>query len=334
MAVIMINDQALWDKFVDESPYGLLFHKWDFLHIIEKHTGYQLLPYGIYKGDLLIAVFPLFYKKIMGLKTLFSPPPMSSVPYLGFVMYQEYDSLKQDRKEEYLNIVAEDVNSELENISPNYIFISLDKSNFDTRPFIWRGYNQDTHFTYVVDLNRELDDIWNSFNSLLRKNIRKGRKLGLEILPDSDASNVYSMMKERYREKGMNVAIVSAQYLQDLLECFPNELKCYSVYAKGAEKAVQTNIIYDYKRCIMWIGGMSTGDLIGVNDYFVWEMIQRAKAAGYKDLEYLGANVKNLCKNRCFYNPSLELSFSLCKKDIYGKLGEWTYRNLIKKRWL
>lgn len=334
MAVTTITDKVLWDKFVDESPFGLLFHKWDFLHIIEKHTGYQLLPYGIYKGDLLIAVFPLFYKKIMGLKTVFSPPPMCSVPYLGFVMYREYDSLRQDRKEEYLNIVVEDVNSELENISPNYIFISLDKGNFDTRPFIWRGYEPDTHYTYVIDLKRELDDIWNSFNSVLRNKIRKGRRLELEILPDNDASTIYSMMKERYREKGMNVAIVSSQYLQELLECFPEELKCYSVYAKGAEKPVQTSIMYNYKRCIMWIGGMSTGDLIGVNDYFVWEMIQRAKAAGYKDLEYLGANVRNLCKNRCLYNPTLEMSFSLCKKDMCGRWGEWTYKNFTKKRWL
>lgn len=51
MTVTMINDKDLWDRFVDESPYGLLFHKWDFLHIIEKHTGYQLLPYGVYKGN-------------------------------------------------------------------------------------------------------------------------------------------------------------------------------------------------------------------------------------------------------------------------------------------
>lgn len=334
MAVTTITDKALWDKFIDESPFGLLFHKWDFLHIIEKHTGYQLLPYGIYKGDLLIAVFPLFYKKIMGLKTLFSPPPMSSVPSLGFVMYRDYDSLRQDRKEVLLNIVAEDINIEIENLLPNYVFISPDKSNIDPRPFIWRGYELDTHYTYVIDLKRELDDIWNSFNSVLRNKIRKGRRLELEILPDSDASAVYGMMKERYREKGMNVAIVSSQYLQELLECFPGELKCYRVQARGSEKTIQANIIYNYKRCMLWIGGVSSGGLTGVSDYFVWEMMQRAKAAGFGELEYLGANVRNLCKNRCLYNPTLEMSFSLCKKDTWGKLGEWTYKNFIKKRWL
>lgn len=335
MAITIMNDKTLWDRFVDESPYGLLFHKWDFLHIIEKHTGYQLLPYGVYKGNLLIAVFPLFYKKMMGLKTIFSPPPMSSVPYLGFVMNREYDSLRQDRKEKYLKIVIEDANTEIENISPNYIFISLDRGNFDTRPFIWRGYDQNTHYTYAIDLNRELDDIWNSFNSLLRNRVKKARKLGLEIFTDSDASLVYSMIKERYQEKGMNVAIAGSQYLQDLLECYPEELKCYIVQTKGGGEPLQANINYNYKkRCMLWIGGVSTGELVGVNDYFVWEMIQRTKAAGYKEIEYLGANVRNLCQNRCLYNPSLELSFSVCKRDIYGKWGEWAYRNFIKKRWL
>ena len=50
MAISIIDDSELWDRTVDQSPYGLLFHKWDFLKIAEKHTGWKLLPYGVYKG--------------------------------------------------------------------------------------------------------------------------------------------------------------------------------------------------------------------------------------------------------------------------------------------
>jgi hypothetical protein len=38
MAVQIIKDKELWNTFVDESPYGLLFHKWDFLNIMEKYA--------------------------------------------------------------------------------------------------------------------------------------------------------------------------------------------------------------------------------------------------------------------------------------------------------
>jgi hypothetical protein len=157
--------------------------------------------------------------------------------------------------------------------------------------------------------------------------------LGLEILTGSDASLVYSMMKDRYQEKGMNVAIAGSQYLQDLLECYPEELKCYLVQTKEGGKTVQSYLIHNYKRCILWIGGMSTGKRAVFVITYIGN-IQRVKAAGYKEIEYLGANVRNLCQNRRLYNPTLEMSFSLCKKDIYGKLGEWTYKNFFKKKWL
>jgi hypothetical protein len=41
----VIWDRELWDGFVDASPYGTLFHKWGFLRIVEKHTGYKLFLY-------------------------------------------------------------------------------------------------------------------------------------------------------------------------------------------------------------------------------------------------------------------------------------------------
>ena len=79
----LLTTAELWDSTVDQSPYGLLFHKWDFLKIAEKHTGWMLLPYGVYKGKRLLSLFPLFYKRDLLIKSVFSPPPLSCIPYLG-----------------------------------------------------------------------------------------------------------------------------------------------------------------------------------------------------------------------------------------------------------
>jgi hypothetical protein len=54
MVVELVKDKEPWDNFVDESFYGLLFHKWDYLKIMERHSGYKLLSYGIYKEVFLI----------------------------------------------------------------------------------------------------------------------------------------------------------------------------------------------------------------------------------------------------------------------------------------
>lgn len=36
MSIKLMDNGSEWDHFVEESPYGLLFHKWDFLQLIEK----------------------------------------------------------------------------------------------------------------------------------------------------------------------------------------------------------------------------------------------------------------------------------------------------------
>jgi len=75
MAIKLISDSKQWDDFIDRSICGLIYHKWDFLKIVERYTNFDLLSYGVFKGATLICIFPLFYKKINGLKCLFSPPP-------------------------------------------------------------------------------------------------------------------------------------------------------------------------------------------------------------------------------------------------------------------
>jgi hypothetical protein len=107
MVVKLIDDQGLWDKHIEDSVYGTLFHKWDFLKIIEKHSESKLYPYGVFRGEELVCLFPLFVKQFMGLRMIFSPPPGLAVPYLGFVMVSAYDRLKQRRKESYINDVAD-----------------------------------------------------------------------------------------------------------------------------------------------------------------------------------------------------------------------------------
>jgi hypothetical protein len=166
MPVEIIHDKALWDKFIDDSPHGLLFHRWDFLKIAEKHTGYKLLPYGVYLGEELVCIFPLFYKKTMGLKTLFSPPPKTAIPSLGLVMGAGYDGLRQRRKENYLNDVVDEMHKEITRLSPDYISIALVPRFIDVRPFKWNGYDIDVHFTYLIDLKKPIEYI---FNNMERK---------------------------------------------------------------------------------------------------------------------------------------------------------------------
>ena len=73
----LIDDRDVWDTFVDGSASGRLFHKWDFMKITQKHTGFMFLPYGVFKGNELICVFPLFQRQMHGLTVLLSPKALA-----------------------------------------------------------------------------------------------------------------------------------------------------------------------------------------------------------------------------------------------------------------
>ena len=60
MAVELLEDKKRWDQFVETSPQGLLFHKWDFLKTVERHSKYEFLPYCVYSGEELRCIFPFF----------------------------------------------------------------------------------------------------------------------------------------------------------------------------------------------------------------------------------------------------------------------------------
>src|SRR5665647_3548673 len=72
-----------WDQFVETSPQGSLFHKWDFLKTVERHSMHRFLPYGVYSGEELRCIFPFFIGRDHGLTVMNSPPPNTQIPYLG-----------------------------------------------------------------------------------------------------------------------------------------------------------------------------------------------------------------------------------------------------------
>lgn len=344
MAIKLIDDRDLWDDFIDKSPYGLLFHKWDFLKTVEKHSGFRLLPYGIYKGDELICVFPAFFGKNKGLKFVYSPAQLARfyVPYLGFVMSPVYPSLKQRRSESYLNFVAEEINKELAGLTPNYISISMMPGFMDMRPFKWDGYDLDVHYTYVLDISRPIEEVWSALDKDCKQAIRKYQKYDLSIKKidtlkdDEDIDLFYNMMKSVLSKEGLHFfQRNNLSYFKDVLLKFPKNIETYFLYYK--EVVVSIYCVVKYKDTyLLWAGaGAMENELVNeehssLNDYMCWELIKMAKAEGYTQVENWGADVKRLTKFKAKYNPSLKWHYTLTKKDNITRMAGWMLEKIVE----
>ncbi len=329
MTVELIESKEIWDKFVDESPYGLIFHKWEFLKIVEKYSGYTLYPCGVFRGDILIGVFPLFYKGNIAFKTIFSPPPQSGIPYLGFVMTSEYNGLKQDKKETFLNQVIDEVNDYIKSASPNYVSISTVSNFMDMRPFKWNNFEVTPYYNYVIHLGDDLDSIWNGFKKNLRKQLSRPEILDLRLVPGDDVSQFYNLEKQRYEEQGLTYPVYSVEYLEDLFRRYPDHLGLYYLYS--GDDLLGSITTQEYKRYILWMGNTRIQDDIFGNEFIVWSLIQKAKKEGYLDFEITGANKKNLCQFKTKFNPTLEICYHVSRKDARGRLAEIAYHNFVRK---
>jgi hypothetical protein len=328
MSIEIIEDKLLWDNFINSNAESQLFHKWDSLKIIEKHSKHDLKPYGIYKdkSKKLLCVLPLFIKNYNGLKFIFSEPPRCGIAVLGPVMDPTYYSLKQHQRESMLNEIVQNINKELDKLSPNYISITLGSNLKDTRHFKWTGYQIDINYTYNINLLNTLDEIWNKFDRDCRREIRTNNKYNLMIKRADDLQLFYSIIEKRYNEQGLQHPFISFDYFKDLMHKFPNNIAAYFLYNDRDLIDVLANYEFN-NRLVFWRGYVCLDKSIHSNEFLTWEFIKKAKTDGLTNLEIQGANTKRLCLFKSKFNPTLETYYILHKKDLFGKTAEYLYKN-------
>jgi hypothetical protein len=326
-------EKKVWDNFVDESPYGLLFHKWDFLKTIEKYTDYKLVPYGIFKGRELFCIYPFFYKKYGILKMLYSPPQttLTYVPYMGFVLNPIIDTFRQRKKENYMNEIIEVIENEIKRLAINYVSISMAPKFIDARPFKWNKYDIKVNYTYIIDLDRQIDEIWDSFSHNCKNNIKNSFKNNLNLKQENNIDLFYDIMNNGLQNERMTYfQRQNRNYLRDLLEKFPDNLKMYFVRENDEIIGNKLNIEYKH-RVISWMGAVSLKRKSFANEFIHWELIKKAKREGFIEYENWGADVRRLNTFKSKFNPSLQLCLCIFKKDIIGSIGYWGYGALSSK---
>ena len=223
MVVELLEDKKRWDQFVETSPQGLLFHKWDFLKTVERHSKYRFLPYCVYSGEEPRCIFPFFIMRDRhGMTYMVSPPPLDTqIPYLGPAFDPSVQALKATAKEKILDQVTDELCREIDTIAPNFVYFMTVPNFLDVRFFVWKNYREHSRFTYAIDLERSLDEIWASFSRSCRRRSRSVSAHSPEIQQTDDVSPLLDIWRPRFAELGMQVPLLSDSYLKELVAAFP-----------------------------------------------------------------------------------------------------------------
>jgi hypothetical protein len=249
------QDAQLWDRIVESSQQGTLFHSWKWLKIAEKHTQTQLYPLMGIKGETVIGILPIFLMKKFGISAAFSPPPSTAIPYLGPVI-DSYDKYKQSKKESMDKNFQRSVDHYLLNqLHCGFTSLAL-TIHHDPRPYKWSNYHMEPVFDYHIDINRDISTIWQDMDANLKGHIKRTEKNGIIIESGSknDLITIYDSLVRRYREQKKPVT-VSKDYLIDLYDAFsPENLNIF--VAKQHGEMVGGIITLSYKdRFLYWVGG-------------------------------------------------------------------------------
>jgi hypothetical protein len=333
MVVELLDDKKRWDQFVETSPQGSLFHRWDFLKTVERHSKYKFLPYCIYSGEELRCILPFFVGRERGLTVMKSPLPNTQIPFLGPAFDPSVQVCRATTKEKILDQVTGELYREIDKIAPDFVYITTVPNFLDLRNFIWNQYREHLRLTYVIDLERSLEEIWTSFSPRCRQGIKNVSKHSPEIQQTNDVSALLEIWRARFRELGLKVPLLSDRYLEELVAAFPQDITVYHLSIDGRLATALACCVMQKERYHCWIGNVNVRKDLSVNDYLVWEIVQRAKSEGFEQLD-LGEGFRRLSRYKSKFDPALEPYWTLTKADTRFKIQDFAVSKLVgsKKR--
>ena len=172
-----------WDAFVDRSPQGVLFCRTWWLDAVAPGR-YEIVT--VRKGNEIQAGWPVVWPESGGRGAITMPLLTQK---LGILL-----APFQGKYAEGLSTEHRLIEELLERLPPAVHLDQRFHENFTNwLPFYWRGYQQTTRYTYVLDDLSDLDALWQRMRNTVRTEVRKAEKLGVRVRENDDLEYFYRL---------------------------------------------------------------------------------------------------------------------------------------------
>jgi lipid II:glycine glycyltransferase (peptidoglycan interpeptide bridge formation enzyme) len=230
-----------------------------------------------------------------------------------------------------LNSFLGDIETEIRKYSPDYMLVYTVPNFPDMRFFKWNDYDVMPKYTYVVDLTRPLEEIWDNFHKDVKRCVKLANGYGLELRMSNDVSTLHERQERRYREKAANFSM-EGEYLKEVFKAYPDNTKVYYVYNNRGEVVSGMNSQEYNGKFMLWMGIARAKE--HANEFLIWKVIEKARSEGFKKFEIAGADEKDLNQFKSRFSPSLETWYRISKTSLFGKAAESLVDiyNIVKRR--
>tara|TARA_B100000795_G_C22797439_1_gene440076 strand:+ start:209 stop:1171 length:963 start_codon:yes stop_codon:yes gene_type:complete len=245
-----INDDTIWNNFIDQSPNGNIYFKSFFLDSLKDKVSKNF----IIKGNQIKAGFVLVHDKDLNIID------NENIIYSGIIFNKYEDKSTSSYNLDTFSITeffVQHLVANFKNIQFNTVPDFL-----DVRPFLWHNYNKKKNvfkcypkYTSFIDINNCSDEIndpknlFNKMNTLRRRLIRKGIQNLTKFKTTTDISYLVKSY-ENYMIKQQSP--VSSQKINEMKKLFKNlldnkKLLIKIAYTKEGDAGYLCIFAYDLK---------------------------------------------------------------------------------------
>jgi len=240
---------------------------------VSKYYKTRFYYFSAFKNDRLIGLCPVHETNNKWLKTLYSGQ-FHFIPNGGWIFNE-----KTEVTEQYYPIPA------------TRMFQGFSLPLIDQFNAIYNLKNQKKFWTLLIDLKKDLDEIWkNDLNTKRRNMIRKAGKSGIKIINDdkTDLREFYE-----YYTKANQKNKLQSLPLDFFIELFASSRNVHFdiLWAENDKVKIAAVVtIYDRNFSFYWLGiPIENTPNLGQGELLQWEAIKRSKENGcrYYDLCYI-----------------------------------------------
>jgi hypothetical protein len=223
------------------------------------------------KGNKIVATMP-YYKSKKMIFDIVSMPKLTQTmgPYIVYPKGQKYDKKLSYEKEIMMQLI-----DQLPEV--DFFFQNFHARILNWLPFKWRGFEQSTYYTYVLEDLSDLNSVFQNFRSNIKTDIRKAQKV-IKIAEEKDLSLFYQINKMTFdRQKiAMPYSLEWLTHVDNACQK-KNRRKIFMAYDNKNNLHAAIYVVWDRNTMYYLMGGGNPRYRnSGATSLLLWEAIQLA----------------------------------------------------------
>lgn len=258
-----------------------VFHQKDFLKIYSPYIHII----GIFNdNNELKGIFYYFKKSKLGI-TYIIPPPFH--PNNGLIFQNEAQSThkKISNDKELQELISDYF---LKKEKADYIRFVLPAEFIDTQVFQWNKWKVKVHYTYQINLNQSIENLFNNLSSEKRKSIRKAEKDKVKITEERNYEIIKQLIHKTFKRQNKQF---NTTYLDKIFNDWANDTNSFGFVAYYNNAPIATAFfVFDNSHCYYLIGGYDNEKSHhGAGVSCMWNGILKSKMLGLKVFDFSGS---------------------------------------------